>query len=333
MVRPPTLPCDDDTCLGWASAMFTMMQGLRVLASLKWASGIEKLTIYPLFRRELKKLPPPPMITPLPDWFFYTSGRPKSDEWDHPNAPGDAYAEPSPMAAKSTSSSSTSGSSPPARSAGVQIDTTQLAFRPQQLMSASNSPHAPPSWKAKKSTWELPAPAFLPPPLMSLLQTLVEPTQWGPLDLHRPVLIPVLHALSPIFLSLYYYRLSTDVHVRIFVLPTFLTSDFLALVRSYEPRTLVLVGWYFALLTLIPHANKWYSPEIIARVLQSVSNVVMRTCDPVLINAMEGAYRIVTEERRAGKEAAARTIFAKWEGVNWEEGPIREEEWRRGEQL
>ncbi|KAJ4290376.1 hypothetical protein N0V90_010592 [Kalmusia sp. IMI 367209] len=327
MASPPTLPCSDDACLDWASSFFGMMQGLRILASLKWASGIEKLTMYPLLRRALRELPPPPMLTPLPDWFYY----PKGDEWRHPNPPGDDYTETPPITTDFARRSPTPPATPPnstPQSAGVHIDTSKLPFRPQKLMSASDSPHAPPSWKAKKPTWELPAAAFLPPPLMSLLQRLVDPLQTGPLDLHRPVLIPVLHALSPIFLSLYYYRLSTDLHVRIFVFPTFLTAEFLGLVKSREPRALVMAGWYFALLSLLPQLNKWFSPEVIVRVLQSVSNVVMRSCDGALMDAMEGAYRIVKTEMRLGKEAAARTIFQAWDGVNWEEGPRREEQWR-----
>ena len=329
LVHPPALPCTDNVCLAWASSLFTMMQGLRILASLKWASGIEKLTIYPLFRRELKKLPPPPMLTPLPDWFFYTSGRPQGDEWRRPNAPEDTYTEGVPeCTGPNVQPLGSLVASLQPQSAGVLVDDTKIGCHPQRLMFASNSPHAPLSWKANKPSWALPAPAFLPPPLLVLLQRLVDNTQTGPLDFHRPVLIPVLHALSPIFLSLYYYRLSPDVHVRIFVLPTFLTAEFLALVRNQEPRALVLLGWWFALLTLLPQTNKWFTSASIARLLQSVSNVIMRNCDRVLMDAMEGAYRIIAEEQRGGREAAARTIFEKWEGVIWEEGPEREEQWR-----
>ena len=333
MVSPPVLPCTDEICLSWASSLFTMMQGLRILASLKWVSGIEKLTTYPLFRRELKKLPPPPMVTLPPEWVYYASGRPQGDDWHHPNAPEDPYPKASHKTTRSTvESPSVSVASPSTQSAGVTIDTSKLEFRPQQLMSAANSPHAPLSWKSSQPGWALPAPAFLPPPLMALLRRLVDPIETGPLDLHRPVLIPVLHALSPIFLSLYYYRLTSDIYVRIFVLPTFLTAEFLALVRARESRALVVVGWWFALLALLPLTHKWFPPEVIARVLQSVSNVVTRTCDTVLIDAMEGAYRIVTEAQRMGKEAAAKTIFEGWHGVIWEEGPKREEEWRLAEQ-
>lgn len=329
MVPPPTLPCTDDASLTWASSLFTMMQGLRILASLRWASGIERLTIYPLFRRELKKLPPPPMLTPLPAWFFYTSTR-QDAEWRHPNSPNDTYSDDSsPPPPVSASRSPSTPATPPPQSAGVNIDTSHLPTRPQTLMTASQSPHAPASWKAKPDTYSPSAPAFLPPPLLALLHTLVKPSFSGPMDLHRPILIPVLHALSPIFLSLYYYRLSPDFHVRIFVLPTFLTPEFLALTRAREPRALVLVGWWFALLALLPGANKWFAGESIARVLQGVSNAVLRTGDKVLMDAMEGAYRIVKVEKVEGKEAAARTIFERWEGVHWEEGPGREEEWRR----
>lgn len=168
MVPPPALPCTDDACLSWASAIFTMMQGLRILASLRWASGIEHMTIYPLFRRELKKLPPPPMLTPLPHWFFYR-GRQRA-EWQHPNSPNDTFAD---EPTRSTSRSPSSPASDSLRSAGVHIDTSNLPHRPQQLMTASSSPHAPQSWKEKSDTWEIPAPAFLPPSLMALLQRLV----------------------------------------------------------------------------------------------------------------------------------------------------------------
>lgn len=334
MVHPPALPYTDEACLSWAFSLLTMMQGLRILASLKWASGIEKLTIYPLLRRELRKLPPPPILAPLPNWFFYTSGKPRGDGWHHPNAPEDTYTEDLSRQNDPTLHCSwVPEASPRPQSAGVLFDNTKLGCHPQQLMSASNSPHAPSSWKAKKPSWEFPAPAFLPPPLLALLQNLVEHKQSGPLDIHRPVLIPVLHALSPIFLSLYYYHLSPDVHVRIFVLPTFLTAEFLALVRTHEPRALVVLGWWFALLTFLPQTNSWFSPGLIARVLQSVSNVTTRTCDTVLMDAMEGAYRIVTQEQRVGKEAAVKSIFEKWEGVIWEEGPQRETQWRQQEDI
>ncbi|KAL5401298.1 hypothetical protein PMIN06_004814 [Paraphaeosphaeria minitans] len=328
MVPPPTLPCSDEACLTWASSLFTMMQGLRILASLRWASGIERLTIYPLFRRELKKLPPPPMLMPLPAWFLYTGTR-QAAEWRFPNSPNDDYSDSE--ATPPPPRSSPSPSPPPPTSAGVHMDTSRLPTRPQSLMTASESPHAPASWKAKPDTYSASAPAFLPPALLALLHILVDPSHAGPIDLHRPILIPVLHALSPIFLSLYYYRLSPDLHIRIFVLPTFLTPEFLALARTREPRALVLLGWWFALLSLLPKQNKWFAEDSVARVLQAVSNAIMRTGDGVLVDAMEGAYRIVKVERERGKEAAARTIFAGWEGVNWEEGPGREEEWRRRE--
>jgi hypothetical protein len=51
------------------------------------------------------------------------------------------------------------------------------------------------------------------------------------------------------------------------------------------------------------------------------------------MDAMEGAYRIVTQEQRVGKEAAVKSIFEKWEGVIWEEGPKRETQWRQQEDI
>lgn len=322
MVTKPTLPCSDDECLDWAYSTFSMMQGLRILASLKWASGIEKLTVYPLFRRELRKLPPPPVLTVVPEYLW------PHGEWSHPNAPGESLNQ----TPRSTTASASPTPSP--QSAGVHIDTSKLPIRPQTLMSASNSQHAPQSWKNTKPSWQLPAPAFLPPPLMALLHSLVaDPQDAGPMDLHRPILIPVLHALSPIFLSLYYFRLTPDAHVRIFVLPTFLTPEFHGLVRAREPRALVLVAWYYALVMLVPQTAQWWCKEIVPRLMQAVSNAVMRTCDGLLMDAIEGAYRIVRVEMRTGKEEATKSIFEGWEGVNWEEGPRKGEEWRVDEEV
>ncbi len=51
-----------------------------------------------------------------------------------------------------------------------------------------------------------------------MLRSLVEPEQNGIIDLHRSTLLPVIHALSPIFLSLYHFHLTPDLYVRIIVL-------------------------------------------------------------------------------------------------------------------
>jgi hypothetical protein len=319
MVPPPDFPCSDDQCLQWISGLYSIMQGLRVLAGLKWARGIEKMAVYPLFRRELRKLPPPPELsTPLDARFFA-----KVDN------PGENPLRPNPLPTYQRSDFSSPVSmapSPPAspqlKSAGV--DMSNLPFRPQRLMSAGTSPHAPDSWK-KPDGWQIPSPAFLPPPLMTLLKTLVDPPTTGPIDMNGPVLLPVLHALSPIFLSLYYYHLNADLYVRIIVLPTFLTPEFLRLVAARETRALVIVGWWFALVRLV--AGLWWLEASVGRVLQAVSNQVMRCNDKVLMDAMEGAYKIHRVVELMGREAGGRSVFAGWEGVVWEEGPLREEQW------
>ena len=321
MVPPPELPCSDDECLQWISALYSIMQGLRVLAGLKWARGIEKLAVFPLFRRELRKLPPPPELSTLLEARFYAQV----------DNPGENPLRPNPLStyknsdylhqASNTPSPSTL---PQPQSAGV--DMSNLPFRPQQLMSAGNSPHAPESWKKKNADgWQIPSPAFLPPPLMTLLRTLVDEPTSGPIDINGPVLLPVLHAFTPIFLSLYYYHLDPDLYVRVLVLPTFLTPQFLALVAARETRALVMVGWWFALVRLVP--GLWWLQASVGRVLQAVSNQVMRCNDRVLMDAMEGAYKVQRMADRMGREAGGRSVFDGWKGVIWEEGPLREEQW------
>ncbi|KAF2734105.1 hypothetical protein EJ04DRAFT_494088 [Polyplosphaeria fusca] len=292
LVPPPDLPCTDDDLLTWMSQYLSMTHGIRLLASLRW-NDFEKISIAPLFRRELKKLPPPPAIKP-PD------PRLCPENMAHPN--GDNPFFPNPPSFYKTQTHTPS----PADS-----DMSNLPFEPQQLMGVGKTP-----------SWYLPAPAFLPPPLLALLRSLVDPPvptdPSAPMDLHRATLLPVIHALSPIFLSLYYFRLSPDVYVRIIVLPTFLTPEFLFLVRAREPRALVVMGWFFAFLRLIP--DMFWLSSVGARVLQAVSNVVMRSGDKLLMDAVEGAYRIVRLVESRGREVAARSVFEGWEGVEWERG-------------
>lgn len=179
----------------------------------------------------------------------------------------------------------------------------------------ANSPYTPKSWDSKPM-WQLPAPAFLPPPLMELLRAIAEPSDTGPIDLHRSTLLPVLHALSPIFLSLYHYHLNEDASLRIIVFPTFLMPEFHALVKAKEPRALVIMGWWFAFIRLVP--NNWWIKGFIPRLLQAVSNSVIRSNSKILMNAIEGAYRVVRLAESKGVEAAAKSIFDGWEGVHWE---------------
>jgi hypothetical protein len=88
IVPPPELPCTDAAILEWLTTFLAIMQGLRILAGLKWASGIEKLSIFPIFRRELRKLPPPPLIRVQSEerHMFATDG-PLGDTPSHPNPP------------------------------------------------------------------------------------------------------------------------------------------------------------------------------------------------------------------------------------------------------
>ena len=145
------------------------MQGLRILASLRWAAGIEKLSVYPLICRELRTLPPCPILHTSEDRHLHTRIGAVGTTPDHPNPP-------------STYSSQHSEASP----------------------------------------------VFLPPPLMALLTSLASGTEpiSGRIDLHANTLYPVLHALSPIFQSLYYYHLNPDFFVRVFVFCSFLMPEF-----------------------------------------------------------------------------------------------------------
>ncbi|EDU48380.1 hypothetical protein PTRG_05460 [Pyrenophora tritici-repentis Pt-1C-BFP] len=59
---PPPVSDQDSEYLDWILALLKLSEGLRVLASLRWGQGIEKLSVYPLVRRELRTLPPPPLI-------------------------------------------------------------------------------------------------------------------------------------------------------------------------------------------------------------------------------------------------------------------------------
>ncbi|CAI6340989.1 unnamed protein product [Periconia digitata] len=323
MVSPPEQPCTDDECIKWMNALFRMMQGLRVLAGLKWIAGIEKLEVYPIFRREVKTLPAPPPIRSLPsDPKFWSTKRAGGDDPVRPNPPS-TYETPTPNATPS----------PPQSPASVSSgkDMSDLPFRPLQLMSAGHTPYAPQSWK-KPPSWELPFPAFLPPPLMSILKRTVEPPwEQKSLDLHAPILLPSIHALSPIFLSLYYYHLHPDFFTRIIVFPTFLPPPFFQLVAQKEPRALIIVGWWFALIRLSP--NTWWIDKFVPRTLQAISNEIMRSNDKGYMDAMEGAYRISKEVDKdgggkRGRERAAIKVFEGWDGVIWEEGPIMEEKLR-----
>ena len=296
LVPVPDLPATDEAVLEWLSTYLAMTQGLRLLVSLKWSRGLEKLSIFPVFRRELKTLPPCPLIIPMQeDPRMYAQVNEDGGSPYRPNPPI-MYREPV--------------------SAGY--DMSNLPFQPQTLMGVGATPHRPPAWESSP-TWLLPAPAFLPPPLMALLVSLIKEPESGPLDLYGPTILPALHALSPIFLSLYYYHLTPDVFVRIVVFPTFLTAGFIRLVRHQEPRAIVIMAWWIAFVTLIP--SVWWIKNSVQQILQATSNVMMRNTQSnqkLLMDAMDGAFKVARLAQTRGKEVAAKSIFEGWEGVNWD---------------
>ncbi|KAF2468853.1 uncharacterized protein BDR25DRAFT_289796 [Lindgomyces ingoldianus] len=265
LVPHPDATANDDEMFKWVSLFLSMTQGLRILASLKWSSGIEKLSVFPIFRRELWTLPPPPLTNTPPDSRTYT--------------PTD----------------------------------TELGQTPEY-------PNPPAPW-GRPHSGQHPAPAFLPPPLLTLLHSLVDPPTplpSSPLDLHPPIILPMLHALSPIFLSLYHFHITPDVYVRIVVFPTFMPPEFISLVKAREPRALVIIAWWFAFVRLVP--NMWWMKDLIPRLLQAVSNEVVRSNQRVLVGAVEDAYRVVRLTEKRGREVGARGVFEGWEGVCWDDG-------------
>jgi hypothetical protein len=66
LVPPPSSEHDEDEeYMSWMFSMLKLSEGLRVLASISWSQGIEKMSVYPLVCRELVTLPPPPSPSPL----------------------------------------------------------------------------------------------------------------------------------------------------------------------------------------------------------------------------------------------------------------------------
>jgi hypothetical protein len=271
---PPPSTTSDEEHLDWMTSLLKLSEGLRVLASLRWAQGIEKLSVYPLICRELRTLPPPPLIN-----------------------------------------------------AGVDAPIGPVGTTPD-----NPNPAATYRFKQPQSTS-----LFLPPSLMAILQSILMPSNTGPMDFHGGTLKPVFHALSPIFLSLYYYHLNSDFYVRVFVFTSFLMPDFLQLVKDREPRALVLVAWWFALADLVPKG--WWVGTKVGNVVRAIGRVIRgRDSYTVQINAQqnarrlaeeafEGAERIVDQYDTVGREDAAKVIFECWHGVDWDQGTQRAEEW------
>ncbi|KAF2027426.1 hypothetical protein EK21DRAFT_71842 [Setomelanomma holmii] len=273
LIPAPAFDAPDEEHVHWLYTLLKMAEGLRILASLRWGQGIEKLSIYPIICRELRTLPPPPII-PTPDKpSLHTPPGPLGSTPEHPNPP-----------------------------------------------STYDSPlsHILPFGSF----------VFLPPTLMSLLETTMNPPASGPLDLDRNTLVPVFHALSPIFLSLYYYHLNPDFNVRCFVFTSFLMPDFLALVNARETRALTLVTWWFALAALVPAG--WWGGKRSGIVVDALASVIKKSGDTRFTDTFEGAVKLVRMFEDYGREMAAASIFEGWEGVHWEDGPRKAEEWEAG---
>lgn len=268
LVTPPDPDItDSDAYLVWMDTFLKMSEGLRILASLRWAAGIEKLKIYPLICRELRVLPPPPI--------FYTS------------------------------------------------DDRHLHTRVGAVGTTPDYPNPPSTYYLKYSET---SPVFLPPPLMDLLTSLSNAeSDSGPIDLHANTLYPVLHAFSPIFLSLYYYHLNQDFFVRVFVFCSFLMPEFLLLVKNREPRALVLVAWWFALAGLAPRG--WWVGKAVEKVVEAVGKIVRSKGDDVTKRAFATVDSIIRVLNSNGSEPAARSLFEEWTGVRWDDGLRKAKEW------
>jgi hypothetical protein len=92
LIPPPGHDAEDEEHLNFINTLLKLSEGLRILVSLRWARGIEKLSVYPLICRELRTLPPPPVII-KPD--LTTRAGPLGTTPDHPN-PAPTYASDSP---------------------------------------------------------------------------------------------------------------------------------------------------------------------------------------------------------------------------------------------
>ncbi|KAH8725933.1 hypothetical protein GQ44DRAFT_739402 [Phaeosphaeriaceae sp. PMI808] len=271
LIETPKPNAEDEEYMNWMYSLLKLSEGLRILASLKWGEGIEKLSIYPLICRELRILPPPPIInTPDKPPLQTQAGRLGTTP-DHPN---------------------------PASTYNLPFTIPFAGF------------------------------VFLPPSLMSFLEKTANPPEEGPLDLDRKALLPVFYALSPIFLSLYYYHMNPDFNVRVSVMSSFLMPEFIALVKAREPRALVLVAWWYALTSLV--TNGWWAGVRGESMIKAIGRLIKRHGNPHTLEAFEGVEKMIDVFQRLGINKAAESIFDDWEGVDWDEGPKKAEEWESG---
>jgi hypothetical protein len=271
LVPAPSTGAEDEKHLEWMMAILKLGEGIRIIASLRWAEGIEKLSVYPLLRRELRSLPPSPFIITPDKPLLQTQAGPLGTTPDHPN-PAPTYGLP---------------------------DAVPFAGL-----------------------------VFLPPPMMSLLESIIHPPNRNVLDCDTKALVPVFYALSPIFLSLYYYRLDSDFNVRVFVFTSFLFPEFLALVKAREPRALLLIAWFLTLASMVPKG--WWIDTIMSETVYALARTIRLRGDMRTVQALEGTERVVEIFRMGGREKAAESVFEDWEGVNWADGPKRAAEWEDG---
>lgn len=100
--------------------------------------------------------------------------------------------------------------------------------------------------------------------------------------------------------------------------------DFILLVRDKEPGALVLIAWWLALMDLVP--SGWGGRRV-RRIVEAVGRCVKGRGGILLDKATEEAERIVEVCEREGRDRAARRLFEQWEGVDWDEGQTRAEQW------
>jgi hypothetical protein len=265
---PPPEDASPDSVLEWIDALLRLSEGTRILVGSRWSNGIEKLSVYALVCRELRTLPPPPVVSTLDFLLMLTPTAKLGTTPIHPNPPSTYYLELSD-----------------------------------------------------------PSPVFLPPPLAALLASLSGPGKDATSSReHRDALIPVFHVFGPIFLSLYYYHLNPDLFVRIYAFCSFLMPEFIQLVKRREPTALVLIAWWYSLAGLAPPMG-WWLGDSVRNVVQAIGYVVRQGGNELVKKALDGPKRIAQLSKVEGRQAAAKSVFEGWPGMDWSEGPQRAEKW------
>ena len=97
---PPPDDASPDGVLEWIDALLRLSEGTRILAGSRWSKGIEKLSVYALVCRELRTLPPPPVVSALDSLLLLTPAAELGTTPVHPNPPSTyylAHSDPSPI--------------------------------------------------------------------------------------------------------------------------------------------------------------------------------------------------------------------------------------------